>query len=75
MDGWMDEWKEKEISFIQQFFVESLLCAVVVQILKGPPSIGKIIENAAHRVEPCGMGRILPGRNEGDACQMQDQRE
>lgn len=25
-------------------------------------------------VEPCGMGKILPGRN-GDACQVQDQHE
>lgn len=26
-------------------------------------------------VEPCGMGKILPGRNESDACQVQDQHE
>lgn len=26
-------------------------------------------------VEHCGMGKILPGRNEGDACQVQDQHE
>lgn len=26
-------------------------------------------------VEACGVGRILPGRNEGDACQLGDQHE
>lgn len=55
--------------------MRELQCEIGVQVWKRPPSIGekKNDRECSPCVEPCGMGGILPGRNGGEACQVEKQ--